>query len=391
MAFPLGLTLHSLGTPREAVPRPRPPRPEGPLVWMHAPTPEAARTLAELARRVRNDLDVAVLVTGVEAHGLPQPLRDDTGPDTPAEAEAFLTHWQPDLAIFSDGEVRPAMVAAMAERDIRMMMVDGRAPRLPAGSRRWPGLMRGTLGHFAHILALDEPAARRFRKAGAPEVKVAGRMEEPHLVPPCTEAERAEITRAIAGRPVWLAAALPEGEEEAIIAAHRSVLHMSHRLLLIMVPAAPERAAGLAQHLESAGFTVASRLDEEEIQPETEIYIADNPDEFGLWYRLAPICYLGGSLTTGTLRDPLEAAGLGSAILHGPQHGPHGPTFSRLLSRRAAHPLARPADLAEALADLMAPDRVASLANAAWDVASDGSEVTDRVVALIDRLVEERL
>ncbi len=59
-------------------------------------------------------------------------------------------------------------------------------------------------------------------------------------------------------------------------------------------------------------------------------------------------------------------------------------------SRRRAPPLpvASARGLAEALADLLAPDRVARLAHAGWAVASEGTEVTDRMVALAGRLVE---
>lgn len=388
MAYSLGLTLYTLASRREAVPQPLSPRPGGTLVWMHAPDADSARTMAELARRVIRDLGHAVILTGTA------PPLDDIphavlGNDTPTEVDAFLDHWRPDLAVFAAGEVRPVTIAALHARGTGMMMVDARSPFLPEGARRWPGLMRGSLQRFTHILSLDETAARAFRRLGA-EVKVAGRMEEPHLVLPCTEAERAEITRSIAGRPVWLAAALPQAEEEAIIAAHRTALHLSHRLLLIVVPEHPERAADLTFRMEEAGLATAARADEDEIEPETEVYVADNPEEFGLWYRLAPICYLGGSLTTGTIRDPLEAASLGSAMIHGPKAGSHAGVFARLAARKATQPIAQPKALGDALSDLMAPDRMARLAGEAWDAASDGSEVTDRVLALIDRMTEDR-
>ena len=45
-------------------------------------------------------------------------------------------------------------------------------------------------------------------------------------------------------------------------------------------------------------------------------------------------------------------------------------------------------DLAEALGDLLSPDRAARLAQAAWAVASDGAEVTERVLALIRRIMD---
>ncbi|MDB6452565.1 3-deoxy-D-manno-octulosonic acid transferase [Falsirhodobacter sp. 20TX0035] len=390
MAHSLGLSLYTLASRREAAPQTRPPRPGGPLVWLHAPDPDNAGTVTELARRVEEELGHAVLLTGAPPVRATTALHVPLGDDTPADAAGFLDHFRPDLAVFAGAEVRPALVAALQDRGTPMMMVEAGLPHLPEGRRRWPGLMRGALHPFAHILTLDEAAARAFRRLGAAQVKVAGRMEEPHLVLPCTEAERAEITRAIAGRPVWLAAALPEAEEDAILAAHRSALHLSHRLLLIVVPQNPDRAHALAQKMEAAGLACAARFDEDEIQPETEVYMADNPDEFGLWYRLAPICYLGGSLTEGVIRDPLEAAGLGSALIHGPKTGNFGSTFQRLIARKATRPIAQAKALSDALADLLSPERVARLAGEAWDVASDGSEVTDRVLALVERMMDER-
>ena len=106
------------------------------------------------------------------------------------------------------------------------------------------------------------------------------------------------------------AASLPEVEEAAVIAAHRSALRMAHRLLLILVPDRAERSDRLAAMLEaSEGWQVARRSSEEEPDDETQVYIADAPSEMGLWYRLAPVTFMGGSLYgAGSQRDPFEAA-----------------------------------------------------------------------------------
>jgi 3-deoxy-D-manno-octulosonic-acid transferase len=79
----------------------------------------------------------------------------------------------------------------------------------------------------------------------------------------------------------------------------------------------------------------------------------------------------------------LEAAALGSAIIHGTRSDPYAQTFSRLAAARATRAVASSSDLADALGDLLSPDRAARLAQAAWAVASDGAEVTDR---LLDRI-----
>ncbi len=391
MAYPLGLKLYLFAHRGEAAPDTPPPRPAGRLIWLHAPDADAARPMLELAHRIADEEGHNVLLTAPEGPPMPEGVLHRPPPED-AQAREFLAHWEPELAVFSDGELRPALLDEAAERKIPMLMVDARAPYLP--HRRdtwWPGLTRALLSRFAHILTLDEAAERAFIRRGAPPaiVKVAGRMEEGTVPLPCTEAERASLARQIATRPVWLAAGLTRAEEDIAIAAHRSALRMSHRLLLIIVPEDPERATGLAERLEDEGFTVSRRAFDEEPDPETEIYVADNPAEYGLWYRLSPVCFLGGTFSGGAVRDPMEAASLGSAILHGPVTSAHSGAFARLAAAKATLPLDRPKALADALGDLLAPDRVAWLAQAAWGVASDGTEVTDRVMALIQRMMDE--
>lgn len=390
MAYSLGLTLYNLAhraAPGPAVPRPD--RPPGQVVWLHAPSTDAARPMAALARRLIEEAGLQVVLTAPE----PGPavrgvLLQPPPPDTAAEARAFLDHWRPAAAVLAEGELRPALIHEAQERGIPLALVDGRAPHLPKGRDGWwPGLVRAVLSGFRAVLAVDEPAARAFRRAGAPPAAVTapGRMEQPSAALPCTEAERAALARLIATRPVWFAASLPEAEETQVIEAHRSVLRLAHRMLLILAPADPARAAALAERMEAReGWTVARRSAEEEPDPDVQVYLADVPGENGLWYRLAPMTYLGGSLSAQGCRvDPMEPAALGSAVLHGPRNGDFGATVGRLASAQASVLVGSAADLADSLGELLAPDRVARLAQAAWAVTSDGADVTDRVVRLV--------
>jgi 3-deoxy-D-manno-octulosonic-acid transferase len=222
-------------------------------------------------------------------------------------------------------------------------------------------------------------------------------MEEDSAALPYSEPERAALARLFATRPVWLAADVPQAEEAAVIAAHRAALRQAHRLLLIVIPASPERAAALAALAEAEGWSVARRSAEEEPDPETEVFLADGGaeaeaeggSEYGLWYRLAPITYLGGSLLgAGPGRDPREAAALGSALICGRQPGGHGGTLSRLAAARALRQVDRPEGLADALCDLLSPERAARLAQAAWAASSDGAEATARVLAELRRILD---
>ena len=306
---------------------------------------------------------------------------------------AFLDHWHPDLAIFAEGELRPALIHDAHERHLPLLMIEARAPHLMPGRDGWfPGVIKAGLAQFRQIMAVDDSAARALRKAGAdPDtLVVTGRMEEPSAALPYIESDRAALAHALATRPVWLAADVAQSEEPAIIAAHREALKLAHRLLLIIVPQDPDRAMALARELEDTeGWHVACRRSDQDPGTETEVFVVEGAAEYGLWYRLAPVAFLGGSLEgTGCARNPMEAAAMGSAILYGPRSGGFGAVYGRLGAARAARMVGSGADLALALGDLLSPDRAARQAQAAWTIASDGAEMTARVIALIRDILD---
>jgi 3-deoxy-D-manno-octulosonic-acid transferase len=395
MATSLGLTLYNLGQRREpGEGSARPARPAGRLVWLHAPGEGLVSPMRALARRIVEEDGLPVLLTA-PAPPLPCPdvIVQPPPVDSPVDARGFLDHWRPEIAIFAGGQLRPAVMHEAAERQIPMLVVNGKAPAFLRERDGWyPGLMRSALARFQAIMAVDEAAARAFRKGGAAlsSVAVTGRMEEEGIVLPGLEPERAALSRLLAARPVWFAAGVTETEEPAVLQAHRMALQHSHRLLLILMPEHPARGATLARRLEANdGWVVAQRALDEEPMPEVEVFVADNPGEYGLWYRLAPVTFLGGSLFgRGPTRNPMEAAALGSAILHGPRTGQSGPIFGRLGAARATRAVASATDLGDALGDLLAPDRAARLAQAAWAVASEGAEVTDGILRHIRAIMD---
>ena len=395
MAASLGLTLYNLGQRRDpAEASELPGRPAGRLVWLHAPGEALVSPVRALARRLVEEDGLPVLLTAPQAGpDLPGVIIQPPPPDNPADARVFLDHWRPEIAVFAGGQLRPAVMHEAAERAIPMLVVNGKAPAFLRERDSWyPGLMRQALARLRAILAVDEAAARAFRKGGAnlSAVAVAGRMEEESAVLPVQESDRAALSRLLSARPVWFAAGVAESEEAAVLEAHRLAMQHSHRLLLILMPEHPSRAAALAAELEADGtWVVAECARDEDPEPGTEILVADNPAEYGLWYRLAPITFLGGSLSgKGPVRDPMEAAVLGSAILHGPKTGQSGLVLGRLGTARATRAVASASGLGEALGDLLAPDRAARLAQAAWTVASDGAEVTERVMQRIRAIMD---
>jgi len=398
----------------------RPSRPAGPLIWVHMGPGIEPAAIMELVRRLRDQRpELSVVLTrdgtaerageataghagaaaGGAAADMTRPgLREIPEPsDTPAAVAAFLDYWAPDLAIRAGLSLAPATMAVLDRRSVPVLMIDLHLP--VRGSRnvwRVPGLSRALLRPVHRLLAADEATAALLRSKGArPErIEVLGHLPDATGALACNEAERAAIARSTGSRPVWLSLVPSPAELPLVLSAHRHALRRAHRLLLIVAPAAdPEPVASAA---EAAGFTVARRWTDGEPAPDTEVWVADGIEERALWYRLAQITFMGQTVDPPTppapvaALSPYEPAALGSAILHGPQTGAFASAYSKLLRAGATLPVRSSTELGQALEMLQAPDRVAALAHSAWDVASSGAEVADRVIELVVAALDAR-
>jgi 3-deoxy-D-manno-octulosonic-acid transferase len=192
------------------------------------------------------------------------------------------------------------------------------------------------------------------------------------------------VAETLTGRPVWLAAHLRADEAGDILRAHRQAMRLTHRLLLIIAPATPEDGNSIAQMLESSGLRCIDWDNGDLPEYSTQILLARNDDELGLWYRLAPLAFMGSSLVAGHGgSDPFEAAALGTAILYGPNVGQHLGAYTQLVEAGGARIVRDAESLEAAVQHLIAPDKSAAMAHAGWDVISAGAQLVDMLMAEI--------
>ncbi|TPE52091.1 3-deoxy-D-manno-octulosonic acid transferase [Amaricoccus solimangrovi] len=376
------------------------PRPDGRLVWFHAASVGEAASLLELLRRLQLARpEVTTLVTTVtvtserflEERLPPGCVHQFAAADVLPWVERFLDHWRPDVAVWTESELWPATLYATSARGAAMLLINARISH--RSYRRWRlvrGLSRALLGRFDRILAQDDLAGQQLIALGAdPEhLSVTGSLKEGAAPLPHDEAERVAIARAFAGRPVWLAASTHPGEEEAAIAAHLTARRGLPMLALILAPRHPVRGDEVAALLRARGLTVAQRSKGEKIGAETDVYLADTLGEMGLWYRIASVSFIGGSLVEVGGHNPFEPALLGSAILYGPHVRNFADAYARLKAANAAIEVTDAEELGRELATALAPDRAAAMAANAWAACSEGAEVTDTVLETITALLD---
>lgn len=373
-------------------------RPDGPLVWVHSGTDPAAAAARELARRIRQERDDLSFLFTTCAD-----TRRDPAPEFPSQfvpdesmpaIRAFFDHWRPDLSIWTEPDMRPALTHEASQRGIPMLFLDTGA-NLPDAQawRLWPNVAGELLEPFEHLIVSEAARVPAFRRLGAMpgRIEALGLLSEGPPALPCNHGERDALAKLLSGRPTWLATRLVAAETGEVIEAHRQAMRRTHRLLLLIVPDRSETGPALRDRLQNEGFVAALRSDGNEPEHDVQVYVADTEDEFGLWYRLAAVSFLGGTLSADApATNPYEAAALGSAILHGPETDPFAQAYQRFARAAATRRVTDADSLAEALDALLSPDVAATMARAAWNVSTSGAEVTDRALDLILTLLDER-
>ena len=363
-------------------------RPKGPLVWVHgASVGELASVLPLIDRIARRGIGVLVTTGTVTSGGLaeqrlPRGVIHQFVPlDVPRFVHRFLAHWRPDLALFVESDLWPNIIIEASTRRVPMILVNG---RLSENSyQRWTYL-RGSIFNLLHrfdlCLAGTQADAERLSALGAPRVITAGNLK---LDVPALTADRGKLTAlqdAIAGRPLIAAASTHPGEESAVIGAHRRLRANFPGLLTVIAPRHPERGPGVAELAAAAGLKAVLRSRGALPDAATEIYVADTMGELGLLYRLAPVVFIGGSLVRHGGQNPIEAAKLGAAILHGPHVWNFAEIYAALDQARGAERVddaeRLTAGLATWLSDPAARERAAQAARATVEALGGALERT---------------
>lgn len=304
------------------------PRPAGNLVWVHAASVgeiTAALPLVEaLTARGHNVLATTGTVTSarVAAERLPAGAVHQFVPlDIVPYLSRFLDYWRPSAALFVESEIWPTTIGELERRGIPRIVVNGRmSERSHGGWRRWPGAARALFGELTACLAQTSADAERFSDLGVKNVHISGNLKFDVAPLPIDEAELAALKAALNGRPCWVAASTHAGEEDMVAFAHARLSARWPDLLTFVVPRHPERGPAIAQRLNPAGQgdSVALRSRRDPITPNTRFYVADSIGEIGLFFRLSPVAFVGGSLVDIGGHNPIEPIRLDAAVVSGP-------------------------------------------------------------------------
>ena len=372
-------------------------RPSGTLIWIHgASVGESTAALPLVDAFLKSGHNVLVTsgtVTSAKmmAERLPGRAIHQYAPvDTPAAAARFLAHWRPDAALFVESELWPNLLHRAAGQGVKLALVNGRmSERSFRGWVRARRVATALLSLFDVCLAQDAQTAERLRQLGAPRVEVSGSLKADAPPLPADETKLTALRTAIGARPVLLAAQTHPGEDETVLPAHDALRAHHPDLLTIIVPRHIERGAGIAMLCGSRAVRQRSR--DELPDAETAVYVADTLGELGLFYRLAPFCFVGGTLVPIGGHNPLEAARLDCAVLFGPHTESFPQAYDALLTAHSGIRVSSAHDIAHAAQRLLAdPAGTKTMGEAAAKAAAALGGAVAKTLRTVEALLDAR-
>jgi 3-deoxy-D-manno-octulosonic-acid transferase len=356
------------------------PRPAGRLIWIHAASVGETMSAFSVIDALAGQANVLLTTGTVTSASLaaerlpPHAIHQFVPLDVAAWVEPFLAHWRPDCAVFVESEIWPTMLRLTDSHGIPRLLINASmSARSAANWQRVSRFADTLIFGFRWVHVQSAADAANFRSLGAAGILEWGNLKYAAPPLPFNAADLATL-RKESPAPVWLAASTHPGEESLVLAAHEQLLSHFPTLVTIIAPRHPARGAEFSLPRRSLGQAPVPG------QP----YIADTLGELGLFYRLVPLAFIGGSLVPIGGHNIAEAARLGIPIITGPHTAEITEQITKLRGTDSLAQVTDAASLAAAVNMWLADPGLAAAAGARAKTAFAGLErLPAKLAALI--------
>nr|WP_204796173.1 lipid IV(A) 3-deoxy-D-manno-octulosonic acid transferase [Oceanisphaera litoralis] len=298
-------------------------------VWLHAVSVGEMVAATPLIKALKAEYpELPILVTTTTRTGADQ--ADKLGDliehryaplDFPWAVALFLRRINPRALLIMETELWPNWLAACGQKQLPVIVLNARlSARSAARYQRFHGIFRLLSANISHIACQHRDDADRFSDLGLPREKLSVTGSIKFDIDYDDEVRRqGQALREKLGeqRPVWIAASTHEGEDEQLLAAHRTLLQSQPQALLMLVPRHPQRFNQVAELVTRQGFTLSRRtLPASTVS--AQVYLGDTMGELPVMLAAADVAFIGGSLIKHGGHNLLEPAVLGKPVLTGP-------------------------------------------------------------------------
>jgi 3-deoxy-D-manno-octulosonic-acid transferase len=309
---------------------------ERPLIWLHLVSLGETRAASALVQTLRERLPNSQLLlthmtpSGREAGealiqqwGGKHVLQCYWPYDLVRFQERFFNAFKPSVGVMLETEVWPNMLAVAQEKKLPMLLASARLSEKSLDKGRRAGLLiKQSLRRFAQVQAQTQEDANRIRLLGRDQVDVIGNLKfdvEPNAQLVQQGRQWLQQIRASGDqRPIVMLAASREGEDKLILDAWRKT--DPGDVMLLMVPRHQERFSEAFTLAKERGYKTIRRS---EVTNPSElagmhVVIGDSFGEMPLYYALAQVAIMGGTLQGFGGQNLIEALACDCPVVIGP-------------------------------------------------------------------------
>lgn len=306
-----------------------------PIIWCHAVSLGETNTIAPILYGLLEQ-NYAIWITNTTHTGFARveelfaeqiATGDVYHSFVPVDSESvvmgFLNHVKPIGALFVETELWANILAKLEQRNIASVLVNGRLSEKSAqGYQKFAKLSQTMMDNLSLIIAQDSDSAKRFRQIGASseKIRLASSLKWSSQVNPLMINRANSLSKEwqLQQRKILLLASSHADEEKQLLQVFEKLQKDFDNLLLIIVPRHPERFDTVAELIENhTAKKVLRRSQNNAPSLENAVYLADSMGELGVWYALADIAFVGGSLVDIGGHNPIESAIVGKPVIMG--------------------------------------------------------------------------
>ncbi|MCC6763536.1 MAG: 3-deoxy-D-manno-octulosonic acid transferase [Deltaproteobacteria bacterium] len=331
-------------------------------IWIHGASVGELTALAPVVRALRHEhpddrLVVSSMTLGGRTAAAARAPDADAYVlfplDVPRVVTRALDRVRPRLVLFSETELWPNFLAALATRRIPAIMVSGRVSAAAfARYRRWRWLFAPALASVRWFGVQTLESARRLVALGVPatRVVVTGSLKTAGPLDDDTAAGPTLASLGVDDAPVLVAASTHPGEDEVLLDAFARIRARAPRARLLLAPRKLDRLAEIERVVAARGCGLVRRSTLG--PPATARWPADAPvllldtlGELAGLYRGARFAFVGGTLDATGGHNVLEPAAVGTPVAVGPNVANVAADVARLAAGAALLHAADTADL----------------------------------------------
>jgi 3-deoxy-D-manno-octulosonic-acid transferase len=241
--------------------------------------------------------------------------------DYPAAVRRFYSHFQPRLLILLETELWPNLLRLGPATGCRLIVANARlSERSKRSYQRFVLLAGRMLSCLDLVAAQSEADGSRFIELGLDprKLNIIGSLKFDVSIPAEKIELASQLKPAWLGRGVWIAASTRDREEAKVLEAFMQVLQVQPQTLLLLVPRHPERFAQVAREVRSRGLALQYFSKGEALLPGTQVLLGDTMGDMMLYYALADLAFVGGSLVDTGCQNIIEPAALALPVITGP-------------------------------------------------------------------------